>query len=128
MTETEAKAKGITPEQLARLRDGGWQDGVINSPGWERYFGEEDGEGGYVRHWVFLGVWNYPGESDDRWCANITGPQDYDVDAWTDSLDKALDVYQPPPGLEMKPAERDCTDQAAKFAYCVERIKRLRPM
>ena len=119
MTEAAVKVEGITSEQLKRLRDGGWQDDFTNSPGWERHFGGVGEEGGYVRHWVFLG-WDYPGEGD-RWCASVggSGPRDYNIDTWTDSLDKALGLCDPPPGLEMKPAERDCTYQAERFGDIV---------
>ena len=108
MTETAIKAEGVTPEQMARLRDGGWEDDRSNSPGWTRYVGDE--RDGWALQWV------YPKE-DGNWRGYPKGADNPDGGLFH-TLDASLDHCEmlTPQNSGVRPADAPCTEQATRFA------------
>ena len=110
---TAAKTTGITDEQLARLRDGGWMDfddpqDDVPVPNWARWVGgAEVGDADEAQQ-----VW----WENSSWYA-ASGNTSREVHPREcDTLDAALDRCDDWRGdQEPAPASGACTDQADKF-------------
>ena len=77
----EGKVGGVTPEQVKKLQEGGWEDAGWHAPAWRRGLGSGYYAAEQKITWEGEGLWNADPDSED----------DADPGLDFDSLDAAIE-------------------------------------
>ena len=116
-TALAAATRGVTDEQVARLREEGWEDDLEDNlrPQWKRSF-----KWGGVNYCQAVGIWELDGNlwwfqkqqnADDEWAEDIDHAHIY-----LDDLERALEEAEAGLRGEVQDPEGSPTNQADRFA------------